>query len=50
VGLDFRGLLPPIFEGAVHDLFIRNMSVALQNFQVHIHVPRKISCQSVQVQ
>ncbi|CAK9869568.1 unnamed protein product [Sphagnum jensenii] len=34
VGLDFRGLLPPIFEGAVHDLFIRNMSVALQNFQL----------------
>uniref|UniRef100_A0A7I3ZXT4 Conserved oligomeric Golgi complex subunit 8 n=1 Tax=Physcomitrium patens TaxID=3218 RepID=A0A7I3ZXT4_PHYPA len=34
VGLDFRGLLPPLFESSVHDLFVRNMSVTVDNFQV----------------
>lgn len=33
VGLDFRGLLPPVFESCVHDLFLRNMSVTVDNFQ-----------------
>ncbi|XP_024398186.1 conserved oligomeric Golgi complex subunit 8 [Physcomitrium patens] len=33
VGLDFRGLLPPLFESSVHNLFVRNMSVTVDNFQ-----------------
>ncbi|KAG0632021.1 hypothetical protein M758_1G298600 [Ceratodon purpureus] len=33
VGLDFRGLLPPLFESSVHNLFMRNMSVTVDNFQ-----------------
>lgn len=33
VGLDFRGLLPPLFERSVHGLFVRNMSVTVENFQ-----------------
>ncbi|KAJ7561079.1 hypothetical protein O6H91_03G013000 [Diphasiastrum complanatum] len=33
VGLDFRGLLPPLFEESVHDLFVRNMAVTVENFQ-----------------
>ncbi|KAG6556242.1 hypothetical protein Mapa_002183 [Marchantia paleacea] len=33
VGLDFRGLLPPLFENSVHDLFVRNMSITVENFQ-----------------
>eukprot|EP00249_Psilotum_nudum_P015381 c25296_g1_i1 orf=382-2169(-) len=43
VGLDFRGLLPPLFEKSVHNLFIRNMSAAISNFQhvleSHLWVP-----------
>ncbi|KAI5669673.1 hypothetical protein M9H77_19526 [Catharanthus roseus] len=34
VGLDFRGLLPPLFEEAVLNLFSKNMSTAVQNFQL----------------
>lgn len=34
VGLDFRSLLPPLFEEAVLNLFSKNMSVAVENFQV----------------
>ncbi|KAI8562539.1 hypothetical protein RHMOL_Rhmol03G0043600 [Rhododendron molle] len=34
VGLDFRGLLPALFEEAVLDLFSRNMNTAVQNFQL----------------
>ncbi|PWA74855.1 conserved oligomeric Golgi complex component-related protein [Artemisia annua] len=34
VGLDFRGLLPPLFEEAVLNLFSKNMSTAVENFQV----------------
>jgi conserved oligomeric Golgi complex subunit 8 len=63
VGLDFRALLPPIFErygicihkssifyyfstltsiffsisSAVFNLFSKNMSTAIENFQVHLH-------------
>nr|GEY26280.1 conserved oligomeric Golgi complex subunit 8 [Tanacetum cinerariifolium]GEY34517.1 conserved oligomeric Golgi complex subunit 8 [Tanacetum cinerariifolium] len=34
VGLDFRGLLPPLFEEAVLNLFSKNTSTAVENFQV----------------
>ncbi|KAK9131247.1 hypothetical protein Sjap_011734 [Stephania japonica] len=33
VGLDFRGLLPPLFEHAVLNLFSKNMKAAVENFQ-----------------
>lgn len=33
-GLDFRGLLPPLFEEAILNLFSKNMSTAVQNFQL----------------
>ncbi|KAL0394188.1 UNVERIFIED_CONTAM: Conserved oligomeric Golgi complex subunit [Sesamum latifolium] len=35
VGLDFRGLLPPLFEEAVLNLFAKNMSTAVENFQIY---------------
>ncbi|KAL3635962.1 hypothetical protein CASFOL_020509 [Castilleja foliolosa] len=34
VGLDFRGLLPPLFEEAVLNLFSKNTSTAVENFQL----------------
>ncbi|XP_043722545.1 conserved oligomeric Golgi complex subunit 8-like [Telopea speciosissima] len=34
VGLDFRGLLPSLFEGAVLNLFSKNMSTAVEDFQI----------------
>ncbi|GLT85571.1 hypothetical protein SLE2022_037580 [Rubroshorea leprosula] len=34
VGLDFRGLLPSLFEEAVLNLFSKNMSTAIENFQL----------------
>ncbi|XP_057505205.1 conserved oligomeric Golgi complex subunit 8-like [Actinidia eriantha] len=34
VGLDFRGLLPSLFEEAVLNLFSKNMNTAVQNFQI----------------
>ncbi|PSS19348.1 Conserved oligomeric Golgi complex subunit 8 like [Actinidia chinensis var. chinensis] len=34
VGLDFRGLLPSLFEEAVLNLFSKNMNTAVQNFQL----------------
>ncbi|CAI0625395.1 unnamed protein product [Linum tenue] len=34
VGLDFRGLLPPLFEQAVLNLFSKNMGTAVENFQL----------------
>nr|XP_009598491.1 conserved oligomeric Golgi complex subunit 8-like [Nicotiana tomentosiformis] len=34
VGLDFRGLLPPLFEEAVLKLFSKNMNAAVENFQL----------------
>ncbi|KAL6528793.1 conserved oligomeric Golgi complex component [Orobanche minor] len=34
VGLDFRGLLPPLFEDAVLNLFSKNMRTAVENFQL----------------
>ncbi|VFQ76941.1 unnamed protein product [Cuscuta campestris] len=34
VGLDFRGLLPPLFEEAALNLFSKNMKTAVENFQL----------------
>ncbi|CAA3017258.1 conserved oligomeric Golgi complex subunit 8 [Olea europaea subsp. europaea] len=34
VGLDFRSLLPPLIEEAVLNLFSKNMSAAVENFQL----------------
>ncbi|KAH9290765.1 hypothetical protein KI387_034882, partial [Taxus chinensis] len=34
VGLDFRGLLPPLFEASMHNLFVRNMAITVENFQL----------------
>ncbi|XP_057959490.1 conserved oligomeric Golgi complex subunit 8 [Malania oleifera] len=34
VGLDFRGLLPSLFEEAVLNLFSKNMTTAVENFQL----------------
>ncbi|KAI3814813.1 hypothetical protein L1987_14458 [Smallanthus sonchifolius] len=34
VGLDFRGLLPPLFEETVLNLFSKNMNTAVENFQL----------------
>lgn len=43
IGLDFQGMLPPIFEGAVVNLFSKNMSRAVESFQLvldsHCWVP-----------
>ncbi|XP_064957749.1 conserved oligomeric Golgi complex subunit 8-like isoform X3 [Musa acuminata AAA Group] len=34
VGFDFRGLLPSLFESAVINLFSKNMSITVENFQM----------------
>ncbi|KAG5627525.1 hypothetical protein H5410_012743 [Solanum commersonii] len=34
VGLDFRGLLSPLFEEAVLNLYLKNMNAAVENFQL----------------
>ncbi|XP_057537243.1 conserved oligomeric Golgi complex subunit 8 [Amaranthus tricolor] len=34
VGLDFRGLLPSLFEEAVLNLFVKNIATAVENFQL----------------
>ncbi|KAL9224722.1 hypothetical protein vseg_000731 [Gypsophila vaccaria] len=34
VGLDFRGLLPSLFEEAVVNLFVKNITTAVENFQL----------------
>ncbi|KAL6623328.1 hypothetical protein ACP70R_033207 [Stipagrostis hirtigluma subsp. patula] len=47
VGLDFRGLLPPIFENAVLNLFSKNMSAAVENFQVVLDSHRWVPMPSV---
>ncbi|KAG1367573.1 conserved oligomeric Golgi complex subunit 8 [Cocos nucifera] len=47
VGLDFRGLLPPIFEDAVLNLFSKNMSTAVENFQVVLDSHRWVPLPSV---
>nr|XP_043626333.1 conserved oligomeric Golgi complex subunit 8 isoform X2 [Erigeron canadensis] len=43
VGLDFRGLLPPLFEEAVLNLFSKNMSTAVENFQLVLDSHRWIA-------
>ncbi|WOK91333.1 hypothetical protein Cni_G00024 [Canna indica] len=47
VGLDFRGLLPPLFEGAVINLFSKNMSTAVENFQIVLDSHRWVPMPSV---
>ncbi|XP_072991918.1 conserved oligomeric Golgi complex subunit 8 [Typha latifolia] len=47
VGLDFRGLLPPLFENAVLNLFSKNMSAAVENFQVVLDSHRWVPMPSV---
>ncbi|XP_010519840.1 PREDICTED: conserved oligomeric Golgi complex subunit 8 [Tarenaya hassleriana] len=47
VGLDFRGLLPPLFEEAVLNLFSKNMNTAVENFQLVLDSHRWVSLPSV---
>uniref|UniRef100_A0ACD5XS60 Uncharacterized protein n=1 Tax=Avena sativa TaxID=4498 RepID=A0ACD5XS60_AVESA len=47
VGLDFRCLLPPIFENAVLNLFSKNMSMAVENFQVVLDSHRWVPMPSI---
>ncbi|CAL9129153.1 unnamed protein product [Musa acuminata var. zebrina] len=47
VGLDFRGLLPPLFEGAVINLFSKNMRTAVENFQIVLDSHRWVPLPSV---
>ncbi|CAM8952825.1 unnamed protein product [Rhodiola kirilowii] len=47
VGLDFRGLLPSLFEEAVLNLFSKNMSTAVENFQVVLDSHRWVPLPSV---
>ncbi|KAL7121880.1 hypothetical protein ACP275_01G011400 [Erythranthe tilingii] len=47
VGLDFRGLLPPLFEEAVLNLFSKNMTTAVENFQLVLNSHRWVPLPSV---
>lgn len=47
VGLDFRGLLPSLFEEAVLNLFSKNMSTAVENFQLVLNSHRWVPLPSV---
>lgn len=47
VGLDFRGLLPPLFEEAVLNLFAKNMTTAVQNFQLVLDTHRWVPLPAV---
>ncbi|KAK2980126.1 hypothetical protein RJ640_019549 [Escallonia rubra] len=47
VGLDFRGLLPPLFEEAVLNLFSKNMSTAVENFQLVLESHRWVPLPAV---
>ncbi|KAF6157243.1 hypothetical protein GIB67_041704 [Kingdonia uniflora] len=47
VGLDFRGLLPPLFEAAVLNLFSKNMNTAVENFQLVLDSHRWVPLPSV---
>lgn len=47
VGLDFRGLLPPIFENAVLNMFSKNMARAVENFQVVLDTHRWVPLPTV---
>lgn len=43
VGMDFRGLLPPLFETSVFNIFIGNMAAAVENFQLVLDSHRWIA-------
>ncbi|XXG41633.1 hypothetical protein AAC387_Pa01g2062 [Persea americana] len=47
VGLDFRGLLPPLFEDAVLNLFSKNMSTAVENFKLVLDSHRWVPLPSI---
>lgn len=47
VGLDFRGLLPPLFEEAVLNLFSKNISTAVKNFQLVLDLHRWVPLPAV---
>lgn len=47
VGLDFRGLLPSLFEASVHNLFVRNMAATVENFQLVLDSHRWVPLPSV---
>ncbi|RYQ83300.1 hypothetical protein Ahy_B10g101957 isoform B [Arachis hypogaea] len=47
VGLDFRGLLPSLFEEAVLNLFSKNMSTAVENFQLALDSHRWVPLPAV---
>ncbi|XP_038978357.1 conserved oligomeric Golgi complex subunit 8-like isoform X2 [Phoenix dactylifera] len=47
VGLDFRGLLPLLFEDAVVNLFSKNMNIAVENFQIVLDSHRWVPLPSV---
>lgn len=47
VGLDFRGLLPPLFEEAVLNLFSKNMATAVENFEVVLDLHRWVPLPAV---
>ncbi|XP_010938315.1 conserved oligomeric Golgi complex subunit 8 [Elaeis guineensis] len=47
VGLDFRGLLPPLFEDAVVNLFSKNMNTAVENFRIVLDSHRWVPLPSV---
>ncbi|XP_030552537.1 conserved oligomeric Golgi complex subunit 8 [Rhodamnia argentea] len=47
VGLDFRGLLPSLFEEAVLNLFSKNMSTAVENFQLVLNSHRWVPLPAV---
>jgi len=43
VGIDFRGLLPPIFEGCILNIFDRNISRAVSQFGNHLRKYKNLS-------
>ncbi|KAJ7958380.1 Conserved oligomeric Golgi complex subunit 8 [Quillaja saponaria] len=47
VGLDFRGLLPSLFEEAILNLFSKNMSTAVENFQLVLDSHRWVTLPAV---
>ncbi|RWR80055.1 conserved oligomeric Golgi complex subunit 8 [Cinnamomum micranthum f. kanehirae] len=47
VGLDFRGLLPPLFEDAVLNLFSKNMNAAVENFKLVLDSHRWVPLPSI---
>jgi len=43
LGLDFRGLLPPIFEEVVRNIFEKDLDRAVSNFGTHLRKYRNLS-------